>query len=99
MTEEGRPPLDAVRGNMRGAGLRLHRGMGEKGHSIIRLDAARGIGDLQTMLDRTTERAALQRNVDQPEVGNVALFLSSDLASGITGEITFVDCGFNITGI
>ena len=38
-------------------------------------------------------------NVEQLEVGNVALFLSSDLASGITGEITFVDCGFNITGI
>lgn len=65
----------------------------------IKTLAARGIGDLQTMLDRTTERAALQRNIEQPEVGNVALFLASDLASGITGEITFVDCGFNITGI
>ena len=39
------------------------------------------------------------RNVEQLEVGNVALFLASDLASAITGEITFVDCGFNITGI
>src|SRR6201996_5400092 len=65
----------------------------------IKTLAARGIGDLQTMLDRTNERAPLQRNVEQAEVGNTALFLCSPLASGITGEITFVDCGFNITGI
>ena len=65
----------------------------------IKTLAARGIGDLQTMLDRTTERAPLHRNVEQFEVGNTALFLCSPLASGVTGEITFVDCGFNITGI
>jgi enoyl-[acyl-carrier protein] reductase I len=65
----------------------------------IKTLAARGIGDLQTMLDRTTDRAPLHRNVDQAEVGKVAVFLASDLASAITGEITFVDCGFNITGI
>ncbi len=65
----------------------------------IKTLAARGIGDLQTMLDRTNERAPLHRNVEQAEVGNTALFLASDLASGITGEITYVDCGFNITGI
>jgi enoyl-[acyl-carrier protein] reductase I len=65
----------------------------------IKTLAARGIGDLQTMLDRTTERAPLHRNVEQAEVGNTAAFLCSPLASGITGEITFVDCGFNITGI
>jgi enoyl-[acyl-carrier protein] reductase I len=65
----------------------------------IKTLAARGIGDLQVMLDKTNERAPLHRNVDQSEVGNVALFLASDLASAITGEITFVDCGFNITGI
>jgi enoyl-[acyl-carrier protein] reductase I len=65
----------------------------------IKTLAARGIGDLQTMLDRTSERAPLHRNVEQTEVGNVALFLASDLASAITGEITFVDCGFNTTGI
>jgi enoyl-[acyl-carrier protein] reductase I len=61
--------------------------------------AARGIGDLQTMLDRTQDRAPLHRNVEQAEVGNTALFLASDLASAITGEVMFVDCGFNITGI
>lgn len=65
----------------------------------IKTLAARGIGDLQTMLDRTNERAPLHRNVEQAEVGNTALFLASDLASAITGEILYVDCGFNTTGI
>jgi enoyl-[acyl-carrier protein] reductase I len=65
----------------------------------IKTLAARGISDFATILDKVTERAPLHRNVEQLEVGNVALFLSSDLASGITGEITFVDCGFNVTGI
>jgi enoyl-[acyl-carrier protein] reductase I len=65
----------------------------------IKTLAARGIGDLQTMLDRTQDRAPLHRNVEQAEVGNTALFLASTLASAITGEILFVDCGFNITGI
>jgi enoyl-[acyl-carrier protein] reductase I len=65
----------------------------------IKTLAARGIGDFTTILDTVTQRAPLHRNVEQNEVGNTALFLSSDLASGITGEITFVDCGFNITGI
>ncbi len=65
----------------------------------IKTLAARGIGDFSTILDKVTERAPLHRNVEQNEVGNTALFLCSALASGITGEITFVDCGFNITGI
>ncbi len=65
----------------------------------IKTLAARGIGDLQSMLDGAANRAPLHRNVDPLEVGNTALFLASDLASGITGEITFVDCGFNITGL
>jgi enoyl-[acyl-carrier protein] reductase I len=65
----------------------------------IKTLAARGIGDLQIMLDKTNERAPLHRNVEQAEVGNAALFLASDLASAITGGVTYVDCGFNITGI
>jgi len=65
----------------------------------IRTLAARGIGDFNQILDAVTLRAPLHRNVEQAEVGNTALFLCSPLASGITGEITFVDCGFNITGI
>jgi len=65
----------------------------------IRTLAARGIGDFNVILDKVTERAPLHRNIEQNEVGNAALFLSSDLASGITGEVMFVDCGFNVTGI
>jgi len=45
------------------------------------------------------ERAPLKRNVRASEVGNTALFLVSDLASGITGETIYVDCGYNIMGI
>jgi enoyl-[acyl-carrier protein] reductase I len=65
----------------------------------IKTLAARGIGDFSKILDAVTDRAPLHRNVDQLEVGGAALFLSSDLASGITGEITYVDCGYNITGL
>jgi enoyl-[acyl-carrier protein] reductase I len=65
----------------------------------IKTLAARGIGDFTKILNAVEERAPLHRNVDALEVGNTALFLSSDLASGITGEITFVDCGYNITGL
>lgn len=65
----------------------------------LRTLAARGIGDFNTILDKVTERAPLHRNIDQSEVAGAALFLTSKLASGITGEITFVDCGFNTTGI
>jgi enoyl-[acyl-carrier protein] reductase I len=65
----------------------------------IRTLAARGIGDFNQILDAVVARAPLGRNVEQIEVGNTALFLCSSLASGITGEVTFVDCGFNITGV
>ena len=65
----------------------------------IKTLAARGIGDFTKILTAVEERAPLHRNVDQLEVGNTALFLSSDLASGITGEITFVDAGYNATGL
>ena len=65
----------------------------------IKTLAARGIGDLQAMLDAQEKRAMTGRNVDTAEVGNVAAFLLSPLASGITGEITFVDGGYNGTGM
>ena len=61
--------------------------------------AARGISDFSKILNAVEERGPLHRNVDAAEVGNTALFLCSSLASGITGEITFVDCGYNITGL
>ncbi len=65
----------------------------------IKTLAARGIGDFTSILTAVEQRAPLHRNVDQLEVGNTALFLASPLASAITGEVTYVDCGFNITGL
>ena len=64
----------------------------------IKTLAARGVGDLTEMLKSHAERAPLGRNVDQIEVGGAALFLASDLASAITGEIMYVDCGYNVMG-
>ncbi|HEU4595223.1 MAG TPA: enoyl-ACP reductase [Pyrinomonadaceae bacterium] len=58
--------------------------------------AARGVGNLSTMLKHHAEHAPLRRNVEAREVGNAAVFLCSPLASGITGEILHVDCGYNI---
>ena len=65
----------------------------------IKTLAARGISDFTKILTAVEERGPLHRNVDALEVGNTAVFLCSPLASGITGEITFVDCGYNITGL
>jgi len=65
----------------------------------IKTLAARGISDFSTILNAVEQRAPLHRNVDALEVGNTATFLLSPLASGITGEVTFVDCGFNATGL
>jgi enoyl-[acyl-carrier protein] reductase I len=65
----------------------------------IKTLAARGIGDFTKILTAVEERAPLHRNVDQLEIGNTALFLASDLSSGITGETTYVDAGYNITGL
>jgi len=64
----------------------------------IRTLAARGIGALGDMLKAAADRAPLHRNVDQTEVGGAALFLASPLASAITGETIYVDCGYNIMG-
>src|SRR5258706_16339090 len=64
----------------------------------IKTLAARGIGDLGTMLKSHAERAPLKRNVEVREVGGTAVFLASDAASGITGEVLYVDCGYNVMG-
>ncbi|GHC48050.1 enoyl-[acyl-carrier-protein] reductase [NADH] [Alcaligenes pakistanensis] len=61
----------------------------------IKTLAASGIKDFSTILRFVETHAPLQRNVTIEEVGNVASFLMSELASGITGEITHVDAGFN----
>lgn len=65
----------------------------------IRTLAAAGIADFRSMLDYVEKNAPLRRNVTIEDVGNTAAFLCSDLALGITGEITYVDCGFNIVGM
>ncbi|MDI3255523.1 MAG: enoyl-ACP reductase [Bacillota bacterium] len=64
----------------------------------IKTLAARGIGGLGDMLKAHAERSPLGRNVEQSEVGGTALYLASDLASGVTGETIYVDCGYNIMG-
>ncbi|MDE0095310.1 MAG: enoyl-ACP reductase [Gammaproteobacteria bacterium] len=65
----------------------------------IRTLAASGIKNFKTMLGHFEHVSPLGRAVTIEEVGNVAAFLCSDLASGITGEITYVDGGFNTVGI
>lgn len=65
----------------------------------IRTLAAAGISDFKKLLDYNDRMAPLRRGVTIDEVGNVGAFLCSDLASGITGEITFVDAGFNTVAI
>ncbi len=65
----------------------------------IKTLAASGIRGFKKMIDFYDKTAPLGRSVTIDEVGNVAAFLCSDLASGITGEITYVDAGFNTVGI
>jgi enoyl-[acyl-carrier protein] reductase I len=61
--------------------------------------AASGIGDFRRLLDFNEKMAPLRRNVSIIEVGNVAAFLCSDLASGITGEVVYVDGGLHAVAI
>ncbi|MGN6184872.1 MAG: enoyl-ACP reductase FabI [Thermoanaerobaculia bacterium] len=61
--------------------------------------AARGIKGFTTMLKHHAERAPLRRNVELNEIGNAGLFLLSPMSSGITGEVMFVDCGYNVVGL
>ncbi|MDZ4728435.1 MAG: enoyl-ACP reductase [Xanthomonadales bacterium] len=65
----------------------------------IKTLAAAGISKFRSMLAYAEQSAPLRRTVTPREVGNVAAFLCSDLASGITGEITYVDCGQNIVAM
>jgi enoyl-[acyl-carrier protein] reductase I len=65
----------------------------------IKTLAAAGIANFRKMLDHVDENAPLRRSVTIDEVGNVGAFLCSDLASGVTGEVTHVDAGYNILGM
>lgn len=62
----------------------------------IKTLAARGIGGLGEMLKVHAERSPLKRNIEPAEVGDAALFLASDLSSGISGDVLYVDCGYSI---
>ncbi len=65
----------------------------------IRTLAASGIGDFKRILDHVENNAPLRRNVTIEQVGNAGAFLCSDLASGITGEVMYVDSGYNTVGL
>ena len=65
----------------------------------IKTLAAAGIGGFRKILDHVASTAPIGRNVTQEDVGNVAAFLCSDLAAGVTGEIVYVDGGYSITGM
>ena len=65
----------------------------------IRTLASSAVGGIKDMIRHVEEVAPLRRTVTQTEVGNAAAFLSSDLASGITGQIIYVDAGYEIMGM
>ena len=80
----------------------LARDLGPRGIRVngisagpIKTLAAAGISDFGKILKFVEENAPLRRNVTIDDVGNVAAFLMSDLAAGMTGEVTYVDGGFN----
>ncbi len=65
----------------------------------IKTLAAAGIAGFRKMLGYVGERAPLRRNIDQDEVAKTALWLCSDLGSGVTGEVVYVDAGYHILGM
>jgi enoyl-[acyl-carrier protein] reductase I len=82
----------------------LARDLGPRGIRVngisagpVKTLAAAGISGFNRILKFVEDNAPLRRNVTIEDVGNAAAFLLSDLAAGITGEITYVDCGFNTT--
>jgi enoyl-[acyl-carrier protein] reductase I len=65
----------------------------------IKTLAAAGIGSFRKILGHVEQYAPLRRTVTIEDVGNVGAFLCSDLAAGVTGEVTYVDAGYNILGM
>lgn len=61
--------------------------------------AASAIGDIQHMIDYAAQCSPLPRGITAEEVANAAAFLCSPLASGITGQILYVDCGYHVMGV
>jgi enoyl-[acyl-carrier protein] reductase I len=84
----------------------LAAGIGSRGIRVnaisagpINTLAARGVRGFTVMLKHHADRAPLGRNVELREIGDAAVFLSSKMASGITGEVLFVDAGYNILAV
>ncbi len=65
----------------------------------VKTMAAKGISGFSTILSKIEEKAPLHRNITIDDVGKCALYLASDLSSGTTGDIIFVDSGYNIMGV
>jgi len=65
----------------------------------VRTLSAMAVGGIDEMFAHTERKAPLKRNIDADEVGKTAVYLLSDLSSGVTGENIFVDSGFNIVGL
>ncbi len=62
----------------------------------IRTLAASAIGDFRKLMEKSARGSMLKRNVTQDEVGNAAVYLLSDMASGVSGEVHYVDSGFHV---
>lgn len=65
----------------------------------IKTMSAKGVKNFGSILDVVEEKAPLRRGVTKEDIGNTALYLLSDLSSGVTGEVIHVDCGYNIIGV
>jgi enoyl-[acyl-carrier protein] reductase I len=65
----------------------------------IKTASARGIKDFSTILDHVEKTAPLKRNTDPAEVADTAVFLASDLGRGVTGNVLYVDAGYQIMGV
>ncbi|HEV3145809.1 MAG TPA: SDR family oxidoreductase [Gemmataceae bacterium] len=61
--------------------------------------AARAIGDIQQMIDYAAQRSPLPRPISAEEVANATVFLCSDMASAVTGQVLYVDCGYHVMGV
>lgn len=84
----------------------MAQSLGPEGHRVnaisagpVKTLAAAGIRDFRKMLDHVQRTAPMRRTITPEDVGNVAAFMCSDLAAGVTGEITYVDSGYNILGM
>ena len=65
----------------------------------VRTLSAMAVGGIDEVFEHTIQKAPLRRNIDADEVGKAAVYLSSDLSTGTTGETLYVDSGFNIVGL